>query len=144
MQFDESKTTQERMSAQTEAPVSHGHVAPQSTGGGYEEQAAALSPRQPLIDPASGLQVGTYLDYDGVIKVFDRGGQLVWIDELPIQSTVGPLDVLFGIRSLIAAGAAVAKSIAYEANHRQKANTGASIAERIPDFVWSQLRAAAS
>ena len=41
-------------------------------------------------------------EYDGVLKVFEAQRQYYWIDEIPIQSTVGPLDVLFGVRSLVA------------------------------------------
>ena len=38
-----------------------------AAGEGYLQQRAALSPRQPLMDPETGAQVGTYLDYDGVV-----------------------------------------------------------------------------
>ena len=115
-----------------------------SRGGGYAEQAAALSPRQPLLDPETNQQVGTFLDYDGVVKVFDKKGKLVWIDELPIQSTVGPLDLLFGVRGLVAAAGAALKIGATEAHHRHTSEHGIPMQNRVPDYIWAELRETAA
>jgi hypothetical protein len=143
MDYDEVKAESVDRPQETAEPVQmRSATIPAAAGEGYLQQRAALSPRQPLIDPETGKQVGTYLDYDGVIKVFDQGGQIVWIDEQPLQHSIGPTDIIFGLKSIIAAAGVAVKGLAMEATNRAKQGGKKTIEERIPEPVWAQLRAA--
>lgn len=113
---------------------------PATSGAGYLQQAEALSPRKALIDPITGKQVGTYLDFEGVIQVFDKSGQIIWMDELPIQSSIGPLDLIFAVRGIVAAAGVGLKAVSKEVESHQRTGRDAPIEERIPDEVWAVLR----
>ena len=139
MNFDERAAEPSVQDVQAPQVQSQLATAQRAGGNGYTQQAAALSPREPLIDPETGKQVGTYLDYDGVLKVFDRSGKIAWIDEIPIQSTVGPLDLLFGVRSIVAAAGMLVRGAAME--HKHKSTNGPQMMlDRIPSTVWAELR----